>query len=46
MVAQKIEKQELTKALEEKISALAREHGGKLNAILKGSDAAFGCFQG
>jgi glutathionylspermidine synthase len=41
MVAQKIEKQELTKALEEKIPALAREHGGKLNAILRGSDAAF-----
>lgn len=41
MVAQKIEKQELTNALEEKIPALAREHGGKLNAILRGSDAAF-----
>jgi hypothetical protein len=41
MVAQKIEKQELTKVLEEKIPALAQEHGGKLNAILRGSDAAF-----
>jgi len=41
MVAQKLEQQELTKALEEKIPALAQEHGGKLNAILKGSDAAF-----
>jgi len=41
MVAQKIEKQGLTKALEEKILALAREHGGKLNAILRGSDVAF-----
>jgi hypothetical protein len=41
MVAQKIEKEELTKALEEKIPALAGEHGGKLNAILRGSDAAF-----
>ncbi|KAL1966245.1 hypothetical protein VTN77DRAFT_4598 [Rasamsonia byssochlamydoides] len=41
MVAQEIEKQELTRALEEKIPALAREHGGKLNAILKGSDTAF-----
>lgn len=40
-LAQKIEKQELAKALEENIPALAREHGGKLNAILKGSDAAF-----
>lgn len=34
-------RQELTNALEEKIPALAREHGGKLNAILRGSDAAF-----
>lgn len=41
MVAQTIEKQELTKALEEKIPASAREHGGKLNAVLKDSDAAF-----
>ena len=41
MVAKKIETQELTKALEEKIPALAREHGGKLNAILRGSDTAF-----
>jgi glutathionylspermidine synthase len=41
MVAQKMEKEELTKALEEKIPSWAREHGGKLNAILKGSDAAF-----
>ena len=40
MVAQKIEKQELTQALEEKIPALAEEHGGKLNTILRGSDAA------
>jgi len=37
IVAPKIEKQELTKALEEKIPALAQEHGGKLNAILKGN---------
>lgn len=41
MVAQKIEKQELTKALEEKVPALAREHGGKLNAISRNSDAVF-----
>ncbi|KAL2011972.1 hypothetical protein VTN00DRAFT_4690 [Thermoascus crustaceus] len=42
MVAQANEKQELTKALEEKIpTLLALEHGGKLNAVLKGSDAAF-----
>jgi len=41
IVAQKIEKEELTKALEEKISVLAREHGGKLNVILKGSEDAF-----
>ena len=41
MVAQKIEKQELTKAFEEKIPALAREHRGKLNAILRCWDAAF-----
>jgi hypothetical protein len=40
-LAQKIEKEELTKALEEKIPSLAKEHGGKLNAILRGSDAAF-----
>jgi flagellar biosynthesis/type III secretory pathway protein FliH len=41
IVAQRIEKEELTKALEEKIPVLAQEHGGKLNSILKGSDAAF-----
>jgi hypothetical protein len=41
IVAQRIEKEELTKALQEKIPALAREHGGKLNAILRGSDSAF-----
>ena len=40
-VTQTIEKQELAKALEEKIPVLAREHGGKLNAILRGSNAAF-----
>jgi hypothetical protein len=37
IVAPKIEKQGLTKALEEKIPALAQEHGAKLNAILKGN---------
>ncbi|RDL37479.1 uncharacterized protein BP5553_04912 [Venustampulla echinocandica] len=41
IVAQKIEKEELAEALEEKIPAIAQEHGGKLNAILRGSDAAF-----
>jgi glutathionylspermidine synthase len=41
MVAQRVEKEELTKALEENIPVLAQEQGGKLNAILKGSDAAF-----
>jgi hypothetical protein len=41
MVAQKVEKQDLVKALEEKIPAWAQEYGGKLNAILRGSDAAF-----
>jgi hypothetical protein len=41
LVAQKIEKQELTKALEENIPVLARDHGGKLNTILRGSDATF-----
>jgi hypothetical protein len=41
VAAQKIEKQELTKALEENIPALAREHGGKLNAILRGPNAVF-----
>lgn len=41
IVAQRIEKEELTKALDEKIPVLAQEHGGKLNAILKGSNAAF-----
>lgn len=40
-VAQTMEKRELTKALEEGIPALAREQGGKLNAILKGPNAAF-----
>jgi len=41
MVAQNIEKQELTQALEEKIPALAQENGGKLNAVLIGLGAAF-----
>ena len=41
MVAQTIEKQELVQMLGAKISALAEEQGGKLNAILRGSDAAF-----
>lgn len=41
MIAQTIEKKELTKALEEKIPVLAGEHEGKLNAILRGSDAVF-----
>ena len=41
MVTQKIEKLELAEALEEKIPTLAQGHGGKLNAILRGSDAAF-----
>lgn len=41
MIAQTMEKQELTKLLEEKIPLLAREHGGKLNAMLAGSDAIF-----
>jgi hypothetical protein len=41
MVAQKVEKQDLANALDEKIPAWAQEYGGKLNAILRGSDAAF-----
>src|SRR2546423_151390 len=41
MVAQKLEKQDLAKAFEEKIPAWAQEYGGKLNVILRGSDAAF-----
>jgi hypothetical protein len=41
MAAQKMEKQDLGKALEEKVPAWAPEYGGKLNAILRGSDAAF-----
>lgn len=41
IVAQRVEKEELTKALEEKIPLLAKERGGKLIAILRGSDAAF-----
>ena len=41
IVAQKVEKEDLAKALEEKIPAWAQEYGGKLNAILRGSDAAF-----
>jgi hypothetical protein len=41
MVTQKIEKEELAKALEEKIPALAQEYGGKMDAMLRGSDAAF-----
>ena len=40
-VAQKMEKQDLAKALEKKIPAWPQEYGGKLNAILRGSDAAF-----
>jgi hypothetical protein len=40
-VVQTIEKQELTKALEERIPELAQEHGGKLDAILRGSDTTF-----
>jgi hypothetical protein len=39
-VTQKIEKEEFTKTLEEKLPSLAREYGGKMNAILRGSDAA------
>ena len=41
MVAQKVEKQELARALGEKIPAWAQEYEGKLDAILRGSDAAF-----
>jgi hypothetical protein len=41
MVAQKMEKQDFAKALEEKVPAWAPEYGGKLNVILRGSDAAF-----
>jgi hypothetical protein len=40
-VAQKMEKQDLAKALEEKTPAWAQEYGGKLNAVLRDSDAAF-----
>jgi hypothetical protein len=40
-VAQKMEKQDLAKALEKKIPTWPQEYGGKLNAILRGSDAAF-----
>lgn len=40
IVARKIEKEELAKALEEKIPAIAQEHRGKLKAILRGSNAA------
>jgi hypothetical protein len=41
MVAQKVEKQDLAEALEEKIPVWAQEYGGKLNTILRGSDPAF-----
>lgn len=41
MMAQKLEKWELNKALEESIPQLARDHGGKLKPILSGSDAVF-----
>jgi hypothetical protein len=41
MVAQTVEKQDLTKALESKIPVWALECGGKLDTILRGSDAAF-----
>ena len=40
-VAQMTEKQELSEAIEEMIPALAQTCGGKLNVILRGSDAAF-----
>ena len=36
-----MEKREITKELEENIPTFAREHGGKLNEILRGFDAAF-----
>ena len=39
--AQKMEKQDLAKALEEKVPVWASEYGGKLNAILRGSNTAF-----
>ncbi len=41
MVARKIELEELTEALEDKIPALAAEFGPKLHIVLRGSDAAF-----
>ena len=41
IVAEKIEKQELTKALKEKIPTLAQKQGSKLDAILRGADAPF-----
>jgi hypothetical protein len=41
MVAQKVEKQDLTETLEEKIPAWAQAYGGKLSTILRGSDATF-----
>jgi glutathionylspermidine synthase len=34
-------RKDLAQAFEEKIPAWAQEYGGKLNAILRGSDAAF-----
>lgn len=41
MVAQRLEKMELTRELEEKLPVLVRDHGGRLNAILIGSEATF-----
>lgn len=41
MVAQKIEKMELTRKLEKKVPVLVRDHGGRLNAMLLGSEATF-----
>ena len=40
-VVQKIEKEELAKALEKKIPAIEQEHRGRLDAILRGSDPTF-----
>lgn len=41
MVAQMIEKTELTRELEEKVPVMVRDQGGRLDAILIGSDATF-----
>lgn len=41
LVSQQVEKEELLKALEHWLAVWVAQHGGKLNAILQGPEAAF-----